>query len=193
VSLVAGITVGFYTTFVYAPIWLEQVAQVPARTALEINSLAMALSLLVLPVSGMASDRLGRRPALLITFGAFAVLAYPLMALMARGEPAGLLVGYVSLALIVAAPGGMMPATMAELAPWRVRCTVMSVAYNLGVALLGGCTPLVATWLLASTGWALAPAAYLAVAAALSFLGALLLPRTPAHRLTKEFESARYR
>jgi MHS family proline/betaine transporter-like MFS transporter len=193
VSLVAGITVGFYTTFVYAPIWLEQVGRVPARTALEINSLAMALSLLVLPVAGLASDRLGRRPAFLMASGVLAVLAYPLMALMSRGETAGILVGQVSLALIVASPGGMMPATMAELAPWRVRCTVMSVAYNLGVALLGGCTPLVATWLLASTGWALAPAAYLAGAATLSFAGAWLLPKTPAHRLTKEFESARFR
>ena len=165
----------------------------PARTALEINSLAMALSLLVLPVAGLASDRLGRRPAFLMASGVLAVLAYPLMALMSRGETAGILVGQVSLALIVASPGGMMPATMAELAPWRVRCTVMSVAYNLGVALLGGCTPLVATWLLASTGWALAPAAYLAGAATLSFAGAWLLPKTPAHRLTKEFESARFR
>jgi MFS transporter, MHS family, proline/betaine transporter len=192
-SLIAGIAVGFYTTFVYAPTWLEQVAQVPARTALEINSLAMALSLLLLPVAGMASDRLGRRPALLIASGAFALLAFPLMALMARGEPAGILVGQVSLALVVASNGGMMPATMAELAPWRVRCTVMSVAYNLGMALLGGCTPLVATWLIARTGWALAPAGYLAGAAALSFAAAWLLPKTPAHRLTKEFESARFR
>jgi MHS family proline/betaine transporter-like MFS transporter len=87
----------------------------------------------------------------------------------------------------------MMPATMAELAPWRVRCTVMSVAYNLGMALLGGSTPLVATWLVARTGRALAPAMYLAGAAALSFAAALLLPTTPAHRLTKEFESARLR
>jgi MHS family proline/betaine transporter-like MFS transporter len=193
VSLIAGIAVGFYTTFVYAPTWLEQVAQVPARTALEINSLAMALSLLVLPIAGMASDRLGRRPALLIASGAFALLAYPLMALMARGEPVGILVGQVSLALVVASNGGMMPATMAELAPWRVRCTVMSVAYNLGMALLGGSTPLVATWLIASTGWTLAPAGYLAGAAALSFAAAWLLPKTPAHRLTREFESARFR
>jgi MHS family proline/betaine transporter-like MFS transporter len=69
----------------------------------------------------------------------------------------------------------------------------MSVAYNLGMALLGGSTPLVATWVLASTEWALAPAVYLAGAAALSFAGALLLPKTPAHRLTREFESARFR
>jgi MFS family permease len=43
VALVSAISVGFYTTFVYAATWLVQVAQVPARTALEINTLAMAL------------------------------------------------------------------------------------------------------------------------------------------------------
>jgi MFS family permease len=56
VMLVAGISVGFYTTFAYAATWLEQVAQVPARTALTINTIAMALSLFVLP----AAASLGR-------------------------------------------------------------------------------------------------------------------------------------
>jgi MHS family proline/betaine transporter-like MFS transporter len=193
VALVSAISVGFYTTFVYAATWLVQVAQVPARTALEINTLAMALSLLVLPLSGLASDRLGRRPVLLLTSGAFALLAYPLMALMARGATGGILVGYVGLALLVSAVGGLMPATMAELAPRRVRCTVLSVAYNVGMALLGGTTPLVAAWLVARTGVALAPAMYLTGAAAVTFVAALLLPKSARHRLTKEFEAARFR
>jgi MFS transporter, MHS family, proline/betaine transporter len=193
VSLVAAITVGFYTTFVYSATWLEQVAQVPARTALEINTVAMALSLLVLPVSGLVSDRIGRRPVLVVTAGALMLLAYPLMALMARGQPGGILAGQVGLALLVAANGGLMPATMAELAPWRVRCTVLSVAYNMGVAVLGGTTPLVAAWLVARTGVKLAPAMYLAAAAAVTFVGALLLPHTAPHRLTKEFASSRFR
>ena len=102
-------------------------------------------------------------------------------------------VGQVSLALLVAANGGVLPATMAELAPWRVRCTVLSVAYNLGMALLGGTTPLVAAWLLAKTGVTLAPAMYLAAAGGLSFIGALLLPGAARHSLTKEFQAARFR
>jgi MFS transporter, MHS family, proline/betaine transporter len=193
VSLIAGIAVGFYTTFVYAPTWLEQVARVPARTALGINTVAMTVALIVIPFAGMASDRLGRRPVLLAVSAVFALLAYPLMALMARGDPAGILAGQVGLGLLVEATGGMMPATMAELAPWRVRCTVMSVAYNVGMALLGGTTPLVAAWLLARTGLPLAPAMYLAGAAALTFVGALLLPKTPVHRLTEEFKAVRFR
>jgi MHS family proline/betaine transporter-like MFS transporter len=193
VALVAGISVGFYTTFVYAATWLEQVAGVPARTALGINTMAMALSLIVIPATGLASDRVGRRPVLLAASGTLALLAYPLMALMARGQPGGILAGEVGLALLVAANGGVMPAVMAELAPWRVRCTVLSVAYNLGMALLGGTTPLVAAWLVSRSGVALAPAMYLAAAAALTFVGALLLPNTARHSLTKEFQAARFR
>lgn len=193
VVLIAGISVGFYTVFVYTATWLEQQIGVPARTALEINSLAMAAHLLVLPAAGWASDRLGRRPVLMFGSGAFALLAYPLMSLMAQGQTGGLVLGWVALSLLLAIAGGVMPATMAELAPWRVRCTVLSVAYNIGMALLGGTTPLVAAWLVSRTGMTLAPAVYLAAAAGLAFIGAMLLPRTTRHSLTKEFESARFR
>jgi MHS family proline/betaine transporter-like MFS transporter len=192
-ALVAGLAVGFYTTFVYAATWLAQVAQVPARTALSINTLAMALSLGASLAAGALSDRIGRRPVLLAWAGTQAVLAYPLMALMGRGELGGMVAGHVTLALLVAAGSGALPATMAELAPWRVRCTVVAVAHNLAMALLGGTTPLVGAWLVARTGHGLAPAVYLAAAGAVSFVAAYLLPKTAPHRLTKEFEAARYR
>jgi MHS family proline/betaine transporter-like MFS transporter len=193
VALIGGITVGFYAVFVYSTTWLAQVTEVPARTVFGINTLAMAVSLLALPASGLVSDRLGRRPVLLVTTGALALLAYPLMALMARGETGGLLMGHLALATLVAATGGALPATMAELAPWRVRCTVLSVAYNVGVALLGGTTPLVAEWLMARTGVSLAPAMYLAAAAAVTCVAALLLPKGPRHSLTKEFDAGSFR
>ncbi len=165
----------------------------PARTALGVNTLAMALALLIIPAAGVASDRVGRRPVLVVAAGALALLAYPLMALMARGQTAGIVAGEIGLAVLVAAISGAMPATMAELAPWRVRCTVLSVAYNLGMALLGGTTPLVAAWLVARTGVKLAPAWYLGAAAGLTFIGSLLLPATARHSLTKEFDATRFR
>ena len=193
VALVAALAVGFYTTFVYAATWLSQVAQVPARTALTINTVAMALSLVASLAAGALSDRVGRRPVLLAWAGALALLAYPLMALMARGSTGAILAGHTGLALLVAAGSGVLPATLAEAAPWRVRCTVVSVAHNLGMALLGGTTPLVGAWLVARSGVPLAPAVYLAAAGGISFVAALLLPRTAPHRLTHEFQAARLR
>jgi MFS family permease len=115
------------------------------------------------------------------------------MSLMARGQIAAILVGQIGLSLLVAATGGALPATMAELAPWRVRCTVLSVAYNVGMAFMGGTTPLVAAWLVARTGVTLAPAWYLGGAAACAFVGAIFLPGTTRHSLTKEFQAAGYR
>jgi MHS family proline/betaine transporter-like MFS transporter len=193
VALVAGLAVGFYTTFVYVATWLSQVAQVPARTALTINTVGMALSLVASLAAGALSDRIGRRPVLLAWAGALALLAYPLMALMARGSTSGILAGHIGLSLLVAAGSGALPATLAEQAPWRVRCTVVSVAHNLGMALLGGTTPLIGAWLVARSGAPLAPAVYLAVAGGISFVAALLLPRAAPHRLTHEFEAARPR
>jgi len=191
VLLVAGLSVGFYTTFVYSATWLAQVAGVAARTAFEINTVAMALCLGVVLGAGRLSDRVGRRPVLLVVGGLLMTLAYPLMALMARGQWAGVLAGQVGLAMLVSAAAGVLPAAMAELAPWRVRCTVLSVSYNLGTALLGGSTPLVAAWLVSRSGFELAPAVYLAVAGALSFVAAILLPKTLPHRLTTEFQTVR--
>ena len=78
VALVAGLAVGFYMTFVYAATWLAQVAHVPARTALGINTLAMALSLVASLAAGALSDRIGRRPVLVAWGAALALLAYPL-------------------------------------------------------------------------------------------------------------------
>jgi MHS family proline/betaine transporter-like MFS transporter len=119
------------------------------------------------------------------------VVSYPLMAWMAGGQWIAVFVGQVVLSLLVSAAAGVLASTMAELAPWRVRCTVLSISYNFGVALLGGTTPLVAAWLVSRTGFSLAPAVYLAISGALSFIGALALPKIMPHRLTTEFQSVR--
>jgi len=193
ILLVAGLSVGFYTTFVYSATWLRQVAAIPAKTAFEINTVAMALCLGAVLAAGALSDRVGRRPVLVVVSGLLMTLSYPLMALMARGEWMGVLFGQVVLAILVAAAAGVLSAAMAELAPWRVRCTVLSISYNVGVALLGGTTPLVAAWLVSKTGFTLAPAVYLAISGALSFFGALALPKSMPHRLTTEFQTVKAR
>ena len=105
VALVAGISVGFYTTFVYAATWLEQVANVPATHRARDQHHRHGAVARRPPRRGVASDRLGRRPVLLVVGGALALLAYPLMALMARGQPGGIFAGQVGLALLVAANG----------------------------------------------------------------------------------------
>lgn len=193
VGLTTAISVGFYTTFVYSATWLQQQAGVPASRALELNTVAMLLLLVITPLAGTLSDRVGRRVVMACGAGALILLAWPLMGLMLRGSAWSIFAGQVGLAVLVGANGAVLPAAMAELAPWRVRCTVLSVGYNIAVAIVGGTTPMVAAWLVERTGVALAPAAYLTVAAAITFGAALLLPHQARHRLTEEFKAVRLR
>jgi MHS family proline/betaine transporter-like MFS transporter len=193
VLLTAGLSVGFYVTFVYSATWLQQVANVPGSTALLLNTIAMSVLLVVCPLAGALSDRVGRRGLLMAGALGLALLAYPLMLLMQQGTTASILAGQGGLAVLLGISAGTLPAAMAELTPWRVRCTVLSIGYNVGMALLGGTTPLVATWLVARTGMSLSPAIYLAGGAALAFLAALRFPRTVPHPMTREFASVTFR
>jgi hypothetical protein len=57
--------VGFYMSFVYITTYLRQVDHTAQSTALDINTIAMAVLLLLLAPVGALSDRFGRKPVYL--------------------------------------------------------------------------------------------------------------------------------
>ena len=59
--------VGFYMSFVYITTYLRQIDHTAQSTALDINTIAMAVLLLLLAPVGALSDRSGRKPVLLIS------------------------------------------------------------------------------------------------------------------------------
>ena len=59
---------------------------------------------------------------------------------------------------------------MVELVPGLIRCTVMLVGYNLGLAILGGATPMVAVYVVHRSDNDLSPAFVIMAVAAVSFL-----------------------
>ena len=66
---------------------------------------------------------------------------------------------------------GPILAAFAELFPTKVLSTGLSVAYNFAVTIFGGFAPFLITWLIARTGSNMAPAFYVTLAAAVSFVG----------------------
>ena len=65
-----------------------------------------------------------------------------------------------------------------ELFATRVRYSGFSVGYNLCVAVFGGTTPYIVTWLVGNTGNNLPPAFYVIVAAVVSLATVLTLRET---------------
>jgi len=170
IGLNAAGAVAYYMSFVYVTTYLRQIDFISASKALDINTIAvLALMLAIVPM-GRLSDRVGRRPVLLAATGGLFVLALPLFWMLHHTDPAILLIGQIGFALLNAAYWGPSTATMVELVPAHIRCTVMSVGYNLGLAILGGATPMVAVYVAHRSGNDLSPAFLVMAAAAVSFL-----------------------
>ncbi|RVU19668.1 MFS transporter [Methylobacterium oryzihabitans] len=141
---------------------------------LTIVLLSCAACLVLLPLFGWLSDRVGRRPVIIGGIVAEAVVAFPLFWLMDTRTFAGALLGYLLMMAAFAANYGPIATFLAELFGTRVRYSGLSIAYMLAGVLGSAATPFVTTWLLATTGQGSSVAWYMIGTAILS-AGALLL------------------
>ncbi|MFE5916146.1 MFS transporter [Streptomyces sp. NPDC056468] len=131
------------------------------------------------PVVAILGDRYGRRPLCLIGCAASALWMFPLVALLATGEPLLMFLGFLGAMLAFIMMFAVIAAYLPELYEPRVRCTGAAVGYNLGGVLGGALTPIVATALAEQGGrvpWGVG--AYLTGVALLSLGCFALLPET---------------
>jgi len=131
--------------------------------------LAGFIVMVLTPIVGHWSDKVGRTRIMLGAGVLFFVTVYPAFMFM-NAHPSLLTlmaaVGWVAiLKAIYYAP---IPALMSDMFPTRTRTTGMAVGYNLGTTIFGGFTPLAVASLIAATGNNLAPGFYLMIAAVIS-------------------------
>ncbi len=162
--------VGFYTAFVYAVSYIKNIDKLSESVALEVNSLAMFVLLLVLPFAALLSDIFGRKKILLIASATLVLCAIPAFHLLHSSQEETIMIGEVLFALIVGMVSGGMAALNVEMIHPSVRCTGLAFSYNASMGLFGGTTPLIATWLISQSGDPIAPAYWLVVANMISLL-----------------------
>ena len=165
--------ISFYLVFLYAVSWLQTVDGIAPARALGFNTASMLLLLPLMFGMGWLSDRIGRKKLLLAATAAGFVGALPLFWLMHHPQPAMILLGEAGFVLILATVLGIMPATMVEATPQGIRCTAISLGYNIAFGIMGGLTPLAAAWLIDRTAMDLSPAYMMMAAAAISFASIL--------------------
>jgi len=145
--LTAGGTIAFYAYSIYMQKFLVNTSGMTRETASQINGITLFVFMLIQPLAGAWSDRIGRKP-LMVGFGVLGVLCtYPIFATLARTTNpwaaamlvmAGLIIvsGYTSINAVV----------KAELFPAHIRALGVALPYALANTLFGGTAEFVALW-----------------------------------------------
>ncbi len=84
--------------------------------------------------------------------------------------------GQLGFAILFGLGYAVITAAIAELLPARVRCTAVSIGYNLCLGVFGGTAPLIATYLVHRTSDDFAPVYYLMLAAVVSLIATFRMP-----------------
>ncbi|MET4104707.1 MFS transporter [Hymenobacter sp. UYP22] len=139
VGLTMGGTVVFYTFTTYVQKFLVNTAGFSKDQATLVSFGALGVAMLLQPLMGALSDRIGRRPVLLF-FGVGATLAtVPLLTALAQPGSVGAAFGYLLLAMLIMSGYTSINAVVkAELFPTEIRALGVGLPYALTVAIFGG-------------------------------------------------------
>jgi MFS transporter, MHS family, proline/betaine transporter len=119
------------------------------------------VAVLVIPVLGNFSDRVGRKPLMLTGAIGLVVLAFPMIYILTLGSVPLVAVGLGVMAILLILFSSTSPSTLPALFPTEIRYGGLSISFNIFVSAFAGTTSLIMSALVPTTGWAYWPAVYL--------------------------------
>ncbi len=174
-------TVSFYLATTYTPTFGTTILHLDASSTLVVTLCVGGLNLLVLPLSGALSDRIGRRVILIGCTVTALLTAYPALAwLVSAPSFARLMMVELWLSFLYASYNGAMAVHLTEIMPAHIRTTGFALAYSLATAVFGGFTPAISTYLIRVTGNRAIPGAWLSFAALCGLVAAIRGEKTQA-------------
>lgn len=161
-GIMIGGSTAALTVMHYLTNYARAVLHMPLSTSLWSAVTAASTMMVLSPLAGVVSDRVGRRPAFLVSYAILMMMAVPAFLLMNETRDASGLLGAVVMLCVPFVFGSVSGLVlMTELFPKAVRATGLSLTYGLGTAIFGGFAQFNHTWLIGYTGSNLAPAWYL--------------------------------
>ena len=145
IGMTVGATVMYYVWAVSAPAYAITVLDIEPTGALWAGVFANIVFIIVLPLWGMVSDRVGRKPVLILGSTALCLLLFPLTAFV-QDEAWQLFVSMTIALFFIACFASIGPAVYAEMFPTTIRAAGLGVPYSIAVALFGGTAPYMQTF-----------------------------------------------
>lgn len=175
---IEGFTFNLFSVYLLA--YVVTNLGLPKQWALNGILVGAALGVVLVPVAGAISDRVGRKPVFRAGAWVALLIAFPVAALVQSGGRLAIFVALVAgLGVVYGVVYGPLAAFWSELFDTQYRYTALSSLYQISGIVASGLTPLIAAYLVTlgdGTLWWVA--AYNVAVAALSLVSARLLPET---------------
>jgi len=184
---------GFYLTFVWMAIFMQDLIDPPVQAAFGVNSCSLLLLALWFPLAGAFSDLVGRK--MIMTVGGILFgIGGPIMLIIisSLGSQNAMIAfgAQTFMAISIAMWGAPMCAWLVEAFEPEARLTSVSIGYNVAQAIGGGLSPFVATLLVDEIGTR-SPGILLAILSFTSLLGLwCVAPKPHAHMKVEHHEDA---
>lgn len=165
-----------YIFIVFFPSFAQQQLKIPASTTFLSTAISGVVYLVLSPVMGALSDRVGRRSIFLVASILAGFGAYPLFLLVVSMPNAlGMIITQALATVLLAMYCGPLCAILSEQFPTRIRYSALSISYGFAVMIFGGFAPYISTYLVQATANPLAPAFYVTFTAVLTFVATLFV------------------
>jgi len=143
----------YYLFTVFVLSYVTTTLGVPRNYGLVAVMIGSALNIVMIPVFGRLSDRIGRKKTFFLGGAAIILTAWPIFALVQTGQQWAIIAGVaLFLALGHALVYAPLPALYCELFPTAVRYSGISVGYQMASILLAGFMPALAGAIVLWTG-----------------------------------------
>ena len=176
ISALGSIT--YYVGITYVPSFLISCGILTEGRSLWMSTLAAVAVILVTPLMGALSDRVGRKPVLIWLTLASTLLPLAMFGLMAGGGDLPIAAGAIVLACLAGGVSAVGAPATAEQFPGEGRLSGLALGVTLATAIFGGLTPFVAELLVRQTGFSAAPGAMIAAVALVVLPALLSMPET---------------
>ena len=163
----------------YITTYVQDSLHMPVGMAFGATVVVGIFAVIADPVSGMLSDRLGRKPVMIGAAVVLLMIVIPAFVAMNRIRGAAVVFGVIALLAVLQALF-TVPAlvTVTEALPKPVRSGALAVLYALAISTFGGSTQFAIKWLTDKTGSSLVPAFYISGALVIGLVAMVLVEET---------------